>query len=416
MNKTTNQYINQLNLDPKREAAVRKLVEGAGGVSNSTPLVENLVGNELIPIKQDGENKAVSVEQIKNNVLALPSKYEFVDLGLPSGTKWATCNVGANSPEEAGLVFKWAHIEGDYVLDADIISTNKYLVNNNYIKYNDTDQCYTLKLEDDAAYQSDDKCRMPTQEECTELINNTIIQSHTTANGVSGYLYTSKINNNSIFFPKAPIYRYGEITSYADGVWTSTTYNGYNKRAGMFSDKYVVDMLRYLERPIRPVQPANTPTTINLKELQDKVDNIEIQSKEAKEVYHLDINNYSTAEDFNNLKDAIDNNKLIKVKHNGGLFDVIYHESETLDKNQITLFFGASWVNIGSNRAYYPTITGSVYVFFDDGICVKVFQNKPSDITFNINGDGTKFLADDGSYKTIDIASILSRLDALEGK
>ena len=34
--------------------------------------------------------------------------YEYVDLGLPSGLKWATCNVGANSPEEYGLYFAWA--------------------------------------------------------------------------------------------------------------------------------------------------------------------------------------------------------------------------------------------------------------------------------------------------------------------
>lgn len=64
MNKTINQYINQLNLDPKKEAAVRKLVENAGGVNDSTPLVESLVGNELLPIKQDGKNKAVKADEL----------------------------------------------------------------------------------------------------------------------------------------------------------------------------------------------------------------------------------------------------------------------------------------------------------------------------------------------------------------
>ena len=38
--------------------------------------------------------------------------HEFVDLGLPSGTLWATCNVGATSPEQAGLYFAWGETEG----------------------------------------------------------------------------------------------------------------------------------------------------------------------------------------------------------------------------------------------------------------------------------------------------------------
>ena len=42
----------------------------------------------------------------------IPSKYEFVDLGLPSGTKWATTNVGATKPEEFGLYFAWGETEG----------------------------------------------------------------------------------------------------------------------------------------------------------------------------------------------------------------------------------------------------------------------------------------------------------------
>lgn len=41
-----------------------------------------------------------------------PSLYEFVDLGLPSGTKWATCNVGATKPEDYGLFFAWGETQG----------------------------------------------------------------------------------------------------------------------------------------------------------------------------------------------------------------------------------------------------------------------------------------------------------------
>lgn len=60
MNRTINQLVNALHLDPKREAAVRKIIENAGGINDSTPIVNEVSGNELIPINVDGENKAVS--------------------------------------------------------------------------------------------------------------------------------------------------------------------------------------------------------------------------------------------------------------------------------------------------------------------------------------------------------------------
>lgn len=60
MNRTVNQLVNALHLDPKREAAVRKIIENAGGVNDSTPIINEVSGNELVPINQNGENKAVS--------------------------------------------------------------------------------------------------------------------------------------------------------------------------------------------------------------------------------------------------------------------------------------------------------------------------------------------------------------------
>lgn len=304
MNKTTNQYINQLNLDPKREAAVRKLVENAGGVNDSTPLVENLVGNELLPIKQDGENKAVSVEQIKNEVInngviELPSKYEFVDLGLPSGTKWATCNVGANSPEEAGLYFAWGETEG-YTAE-DVTADKKAFIWNDYkfttdgdstfTKYNETDGKLVLDLEDDAAYQSGNTCRMPTKDECQELIDNTT-STWEILNGINGRRLTSNTNGNSIFIPAAG-YCYNDSFKNvgSSGVlWSSSLYESNSGGSWVFGVVSSDVLMHYFERcygfTIRAVQAPNTPpTTINLKELQDKVDNLEIQSKDAKEVF-----------------------------------------------------------------------------------------------------------------------------------
>ena len=49
---------------------------------------------------------------LDDNIVEVPSKYEFVDLGLPSGLKWASCNVGAEKPEDFGLYFAWGETEG----------------------------------------------------------------------------------------------------------------------------------------------------------------------------------------------------------------------------------------------------------------------------------------------------------------
>lgn len=74
--------------------------------------------------------------------------YDYVDLGLPSGTLWATCNVGTNSPEELGDYYAWGEItpKQEYTWN-----NYKFGTENNITKYNETDQIYNLKLEDDVA-------------------------------------------------------------------------------------------------------------------------------------------------------------------------------------------------------------------------------------------------------------------------
>ena len=149
-----------------------------------------------------------------------PSLYEWVDLGLPSGLKWSAWNVGATKPEEFGLYFAWGETQGyteptdekqftlaDYTL---CDGTSK-----NMLKYNATDGLTTLELVDDAAYATDNTCRMPTVDELMELTANTTT-AWTQVNGVSGMSFTSKVNGNSIFIPAAgscytgSIYRVGQ--------------------------------------------------------------------------------------------------------------------------------------------------------------------------------------------------------------
>lgn len=117
--------------------------------------------------------------------------HEYVDLGLPSGTKWATCNVGANESFEYGDHFAW----GETV-------TKKNYTDKNY-KY--TDNPTTLPPDADAATVNWGKeWRMPTKAEFEELKNNCTVNM-IQMNGVNGCLLTGP-SGNSIFLPASGIY------------------------------------------------------------------------------------------------------------------------------------------------------------------------------------------------------------------
>ncbi len=140
----------------------------------------------------------------------LAPEHEYVDLGLPSGTKWATCNVGADSPEEYGDYFAWGETtpKSTYNLSTykwckgDYDTQTKYCTDSSY---GTVDNKAILDLSDDAAYVNwGTSWRMPTKAEQDELINTSYTTwTWTTQNGVKGYKVTSKINGNSIFLPAA---------------------------------------------------------------------------------------------------------------------------------------------------------------------------------------------------------------------
>ena len=135
--------------------------------------------------------------------------HEYVDLGLPSGIKWATCNVGATKPEEFGGYYAWGETEEKSNYDW---STYKWCSgsDDNMTKYC-TDSDYStvdnktiLDPEDDVAHVKwGGSWRMPTLDEQNELLNN-CTWTWTTLNGVNGYKVTGP-NDNSIFLPAAGI-------------------------------------------------------------------------------------------------------------------------------------------------------------------------------------------------------------------
>ena len=207
------------------------------------------------------------------------SKYEFVDLGLPSGLKWATCNIGATKPEDFGLYFAWGETQGysgitdekqfnwsDYKLCGGSDTTlTKY---NNNSSYGTVDTLTTLEQVDDAAYTSDKTCRMPTKAELEELTANTT-SVWETLNGVNGKRFTSKTNGNSIFVPAAGYRDSGSVLDVGSfgNLWSSSLYESNSRNAWLlyFDSDYVYmgNDGRYFGFSVRAVQEANTNTKFN---------------------------------------------------------------------------------------------------------------------------------------------------------
>ena len=157
--------------------------------------------------------------------------HEYVNLGLPSGTLWATCNVGASSPEDYGAYFAWGETQlkdvynwSTYVYCHGTGTTLTKYCNNSSYGYNGfTDNLTTLLSVDDAATANwGADWRMPTSEEWSELQDNTNA-AWTMQNGVYGWLFTAT-NGNSLFLPAAGGYGdNGPVNPGTDGgYWSSS--------------------------------------------------------------------------------------------------------------------------------------------------------------------------------------------------
>ena len=123
---------------------------------------------------------------------------EVVDLGLPSGTLWCKCNLGASDETHCGDFYAWGEIKTKAYTDYNL--TN-YKFTSNYIKYNNDDKLIRIQPEDDVAYQNKKlynfKFYIPTVEQFNELLQYTTNEyiNH------KGWIFTSIINGNKLFFP-----------------------------------------------------------------------------------------------------------------------------------------------------------------------------------------------------------------------
>ena len=206
----------------------------------------------------DMEYKPLAWEEYEENLI---NGYEYVDLGLPSGLLWATCNVGANSPEEYGDYFAW----GETTTKSSYLSSNfpTYGLDNSQLQsqgYIDSEGNLTAQYDAAAANWGGD-WRMPTKAEQEELLNN-CTWTWTTQNGVNGYKVTGP-SGASIFLPAAG-FRDGSslIIFGSDGTyWSSTPYENYDSYAyNLYFGSVNHGMgyvFRYLGRSVRPVSGGN---------------------------------------------------------------------------------------------------------------------------------------------------------------
>ena len=199
---------------------------------------------------------------------------EAIDMGLPSGLKWASFNLGASAPEEYGDYYAWGDTEpyyscldpltwkegkvagfgwSSYSYGNNLSTLTKYVTDD---RYGNNDDKTVLEADDDAATTNwGSTWRTPTDAEWTELMEN-CTWTWTNLNGVKGRLVTA-VNGNSIFLPAAG---YVGSTSFIDAnsqgrYWSSSLYTSYSYYAWCvdLSDVEMDSFLRCYGLPIRPV-------------------------------------------------------------------------------------------------------------------------------------------------------------------
>lgn len=234
-------------------------------VTDVTKLVNIILGTETSTRGDVNGDEAVNVNDVTALVDFILGKrvingHEFVDLGLPSGTLWATQNMGASSPEQAGDYYAWGELEpknkyswGTYTLcDGTYTTLNKYCTN---VSYGKVDNMVQLMLEDDAAYQQwGGLWRLPTMEQAKELKSYCTWVKDASR---GGYVLTGP-NGNTLFMPLTGYMEGSNVysTTSAGYFWTSTLAGSYSYNAYCLvfeQSSFDKNVLRNCGRTIRPV-------------------------------------------------------------------------------------------------------------------------------------------------------------------
>lgn len=225
---------------------------------------KNEIENELAKNEQV-KDPTKQEEPVKRDTLAYDGKianHAYVDLGL--SVKWATCNVGALNPEDAGYYFSWGETQPKDYYEKDngiwknctaYMLTSLSKVTGEYVF---PDIFYgNLTTSIDAAATWGGTWRMPSKEEVEELLENSHV-TWTTLNGKYGYKFTGP-NGNSIFLPRAG-YRLGNTPVINDfGQYWTSSMNIANDYLGAYSLSFRNDIIDIQSGPtgwgmsVRPV-------------------------------------------------------------------------------------------------------------------------------------------------------------------
>ena len=191
----------------------------------------------------------------------------YIDLRLPSGTKWATMNIGAEKETDSGLYFAWGETQGySGITDEKKFSWDDYKfgTESNLTKYNSTDGLTVLEQSDDAAtVNRGGKWKMPTVDQINELLNTENCTNEWVGNyngsGVNGRLITSVRNGNTIFLPSGGCYELGgnNYIGKTGDYWTNSLLLGSNDYARYLTvtneSMYLHYYFRFCGRMVRSV-------------------------------------------------------------------------------------------------------------------------------------------------------------------
>ena len=186
---------------------IRKAIESLGGYGGKLDAINTQMTALLQALESgnmsDKEAMAEVAKKIKelelNAGVGVPKEtMEYVDLVLPSGIKWAKCDLGETSPEKYGDGYGWGETWTKTSWEYYYYFTD--IVKGQFTKYDSRDKRYFLEKEDDVAYlRLGEGWRYPTWNEVQELYDNCTV-TESTLNGWPGVMFISKNNNNYIFF------------------------------------------------------------------------------------------------------------------------------------------------------------------------------------------------------------------------
>ena len=278
--------INETLLPTKKEISISTGQSGDkiyvdGNYAGTSPLTTNLsYGSHEIKVERAGKTISTTINVTQSGgddgeKLAFKQEidgHEYVDLGL--SVKWATCNIGANKPEEYGDYFAWGETSAKFSYKND--NSKTYYRSMGDIK---GDSSY-----DAATANWGGNWRMPTKAEMQEL-RDRCNWEWITQNGVNGYKVTGP-NGNSIFLPAAG-YCFGSSVSRVqkrgeywgstpNGVDPSSAYqlyfNGVKRKVMSYGIRYYGQSVRPVIEPVVEIEPIVEPEPVVEKSLTIKKD------------------------------------------------------------------------------------------------------------------------------------------------